>query len=754
MFEGSTTAKIIFVSDFQRSDEVFERVSLSEARKTYIVNALNRAGVPESDYAFTLIWPTMPKDLNPRNLSDEQRVLGQLACKKLINDSSANVIVPLGEYALNFITGLEDINKQKCSILQVKAEFGAKKAIPLPHPEHIQKVREDQAYLSFGCQRLAKEKESSLLSVPDRKFLLSLDLTFEEILSYLEDKVLSASEIAIDVETGRGQVNTHGFAISPTEAIAVDVSPASYAASKYHKLWSVIAKILESDVPKIAQNAIYESQWASRYGIDLRNVSFDTMWAMKMLHPSLEKGLDNVGRIYTEYPYWKDDHSGWNNVRNWRSHLKYNCCDTTGTFAAKVNMQADLKHRKLDGMFSEYMSKLFPRCQDMSNYGILVNENRLKAVKTDIERDLAEATGKLDALTEHKFGRKINPNSPKQVKEVLKELKIKIPTSKGKETIAKDALIRLRKTHPKEDFLINLIQVNKLSSQLDTYFNFSYDSDNRARFSVDAFHNEFGEWNSGTNPFGSGFSMDDVPKKTREFLVADEGCDLLQLSFHWAEVRYLAFDSGDSRLMDMVSKHYSPFKFIASQMFRKQVDLLHDLSIECRIAEQAIYASAYGTSARAFATECMGRFGFSMSETEARRYMQIVTENFAGLIKRQFRIQDQIKRSRTLTNGLGRTITYYDRLNEDLFKKAYQWGFRSTKADILNHLTAYCENAQILVRNNDILLIQVEDASFAYEIIDKVESMEWHPEIKNIYGSLMLPVRFKIGKTWGGLKDV
>lgn len=754
MYEGSPTAKIIFVSDYQRPDAKAEGATLSEYHKAFITSAMNRSGIPESDYAFAIMYPLCPKGGDLKNLSIEDRVLGQLACKKFINDSSANVIVPLGEHALNFITGLDNVHKQKCSILQVKAEFGAKKAIPLPHPEHIQKVREDQAYYSLGCQRLREEKESSLISIPNRKFLLSLDLPFEKIISYLEDVVLNAPELSIDVETGRGVVNTHGFAISHTEAIAIDVLPSTYKPIEFYKLWSVIARIMKSDIPKIAQNGLYECQWASLYGIEVKNISFDTMWAMKLLHPSLDKGLDNAGRIYTRFPYWKDDHSDWNNVRNWRDHLTYNGKDTTGQFAAKINMVKDLEQRGLMPLFKSYMGNLFPQAQRMTNRGLVVDEQRLSVLKADLERSLKSRYESLDKDTEHILGRKINPNSPKQVKDALKEIKIRIPTSKGKETIAKDALVKLRKTYPKSPFLVDLIEINKLSNQLETYFNFKYDKDKRIRFSLDAVHNEFGEWNSSKNPFDSGFSIDEVPKLTRNILVADEGYELLQLNLHWPEMRYLAYDSGDQKMIKMIQEFKNIPVHIASQIFRKFDSFIHEKSLEARVAEKTIQACAYAMSPRAFATKCMGELGFGMTEIEARRYIQIVAENFPNLIKRQFKIQDQIKRSRTITNLLGRSITYYDRLNDDLFKKAYQWGYRSLKADILNHLMAGFKNDNVVVRNNELVLIQVlEDSPHKYDYIMDLDG-KWHPEIKTIYGELVFPVRFKIGKSWGGVKDV
>jgi DNA polymerase I-like protein with 3'-5' exonuclease and polymerase domains len=751
MLEGSLSGiKILFVSDFLRPDENALGVVLNDQRKSLIVNALNRAGVPESDYAFTVMYPFMPPGLNLSNVNEDQRVLARIACKKIINDSGANVIVPLGEHALNFITGLENINKQHCSILKVKAEFGDRKAIPLLHPEYVQRDYASQAYISFGCQRIKAESHSKNLELPDRKFLLSLDLSFEQIVDYLENKVLKAPELSIDVETGRGLVNTHGFAISPKEAIAIDVLPSSYTPAQYHKLWSLIAKVLESDIPKLAQNALYESQWASLYGIRLQNVSFETMWAMKLLHPTLDKGLDNVGRIYTRQPYWKDDHSDWNNVRNWRDHLSYNCKDTCGTFEAKINMQADLEQRGLMPMFQNYM-KLFQKAQKMTNEGLKISSELLEAARKDTERDIEQIQARFDEQTQKRLDRKVNINSPKQIKEMLKEIGIKIPTKAGSETVNKEALAKLRKSNPKEELLKDLVKLSKLNSELDSYFNFNFDQDGRVRFSLDAVYNEFGEWGSSKNPFGSGFDLEMLPRKTKSCIVADEGCEFVEIRLNNFEQEYLALDSGDSRMIRLISAGDSISAHLAASLFNKAVGIINPRSAEFRIASMVLSEAAYGVSARALATKLMAFHDKYVSEVEAKRFIGIVFELFPGLRKRQERIQYSIRTTRRLKNLLGREIVFYDRINDDLFKKAYQWGFRSLQADVLNNLITSAD-LPVVALNSRSVLVQAGSLEEAYEIISKCSS--WQLIVKTQFGACYPVPRFRMGTVWGGLKDV
>src|SRR5690606_22774248 len=114
------------------------------------------------------------------------------------------------------------------------------------------------------------------------------------------------------------------------------------------------------------QNGIYERLFCSAYGFYINNFTHDTMSAMKFLWPELEKGLDNVGRIYTNEPYWKDDgkvhteegaRKDWANIKDWNAHLLYNCCDTANTLEAAFNQRADMKSRGTLDLYDNYVAK-------------------------------------------------------------------------------------------------------------------------------------------------------------------------------------------------------------------------------------------------------------------------------------------------------------------------------------------------------------------------------------------------------------
>jgi DNA polymerase I-like protein with 3'-5' exonuclease and polymerase domains len=182
----------------------------------------------------------------------------------------------------------------------------------------------------MAMQRAADFARTPHTATPER-FLLNPGI--EETLTVL-DRIKTEPEIAIDVETGYGQINTVGFAWSPSDAIAINVLPDRCGDTAYHELWRKIASVLRSPALKIFQNFMYDTSYFSAYGIRTEGEIYDTMHAMKVLWPELDSNLGNVGRIYTKRIYWKDDgkveheegkKKDWGNVRDWGKHYAYNC---------------------------------------------------------------------------------------------------------------------------------------------------------------------------------------------------------------------------------------------------------------------------------------------------------------------------------------------------------------------------------------------------------------------------------------------
>lgn len=751
--------RILFITDYPQVADWAAKLPLAPHKYDVIKNAMDRAGIPEYEYEVISIHNQPPLNYNFSKYTPEERAEAKHHCAQVILDSPAKCLVPLGDYALEFITGYKSIQKYHCSILKAKAEFGSKLAIPMLHPEYVLRAFYDSAYVAFGAMRIKEELayfEAHGHRKDDRKFLTSLHMTRDEQISYLEDVVLKTTEpLSVDIETGRGVINTFGVAISPNEAIAIQCEPYGDEES-FHKLWQVLAKVWSSDIPKIAQNALFEYQWASKYGIRLNNVVFDTMWCMKFLHPALDKGLDNVGRLYTKLPYWKDDHSDWNNIRNWEQHLIYNCKDTAGTYEAYLNMQKALKDRGMDKLFHSYVMRFMPLIQEMCSRGMTLDEKRLAEMQEDVQRNIQARYESFNRQCLAEVKREINPRSPKQMKELFKELKISIPTKKGKESLDKNALVKLRRKYPDQLIIADLIDISKLNKEQSSYLNFSYDKDKKIRYSLDGVGTSTGRWAGYADPFGHGFNPQTVPKKVRNCVVAEEGKILIQVDLAQAESRYVAFEAPEPKLMEMLANKQDVHKYVASKIFNKHEAMVS--KTERQLGKKSGHSANYGVGPRTFAEACLTEMGIVLTEQEAKRIIQGYYEVFPGIVKRQQNIQAQIRRNRTLTTPLGRSQTWYDRVSDSVFREAYAYAPQSTIPDITNHLMLFLrdtfEELEFIVQVHDSLLMQIEEGR-EYEVIEAARDYQaWHPKITLAGGDLVIPIDAETGTRWGSLKGV
>ncbi len=695
-------AKILFINDFPRNNNNYEE--LGESQKEILINALNAAGILASDYCFISIHNSKPAGGKLSGFSRDEKLIAQGKTKLLILESKANVIVPLGEYALGFLTGLQGIYKQHLSVLSAKAEFGFKKVIPFLHPETVIKSYADVAYIRYGCVKLKREMMSAALNIPERKFLLSLDLSPDEQIAYLESILKNASEVSTDVETSKAGINTIGFAISPTEAISVQTEQAIPPESK-EKIWELVSAIWKSEnIGKIAQNALFEATWAHHYKTSLNNVTFDTMMAMRFLHPTLERGLDNVGRIYTPFPYWKDDHSDWNNIRNWRDHLSYNCKDTTGQFAAAIKMREALGSRL--NYFNQVIMKNYELSKDMMIHGIKLDLDKVSELKIKAEEEVKILKADFSLQCKQLLNKEINLNSPKQVKELLKAVGVKLPTVGGKETSSKSALLKLRTKYPKVHIIKDIIRIDDLVQKNEEYLNFNFDEDQRVRCSFDSSHSEDGVWHGRKTIFDTGFDLTKTPSVVRQCLIADEGKTLFEIKVDQPEIRFLAIDSLDEKMNELIQKRESLGKYIAARFYNKTEEFINPA--QERLGFIAIKSSAYFESPRQFIEKAFARSQISLNPIEAKRIMDLVLQEFPGIRKRIDKVKKQLYSTRTISYR-DHQITYYDRINDSLLRKALAWAPNNYAQRRTLHFALavkYSSQMQILALGKEFCLVQ------------------------------------------------
>jgi DNA polymerase I len=748
--QGDINAPIMFLTDTLGVNCRAEGKVFSEYLGAPLYNALSKAGIRERDYGMVYY-------------------ANQVELKQVIASSSCHIVVPLGEQPLRDVTGLVGISKWQCSVVTTTAELGGRKCLPLYHPEHIMKFWSDHVFLVLGCQKLLWEKHTKRMLVPERTFHTNLNVN--DAIRFLHEEVLTASVIGVDFEFSQGQINTVGFAVSRTEAIAIKTLSDDFTLLEHHALWCAIAEVLESNVPKVIQHAATEVTWAARYGIQINNIIHDTMWAMKFLYPEFDKGLDNVGRFFTPFPYWKDDNDSWTNIRDWQRHLTYNCKDTTATLWAYQEQKQELKARKLDKLFNNFVMKFQPVIQEMCVTGLGLNPHAVLKLKEETERDRDNFQRIIDQECQLKLSRTINPRSPKQLKDALQEMGMVLPKKKAKGqdeakiSTDKKSLVKLRRKHPEEHILPALIGLSAANKKLSSYVDFSYDQQtNRVYYTLDGCGTETGRWAGYGASWGDGFNPQTVPKSIRKVFVADPGTIFVQIDLKQAESRYVAWDGPDAKFMELLESGQDIHRYVAGQIFKKPEQLVTDM--QRQLGKKAGHASNYGTGPRTFAEMALTEMNYFLEESEAKDILEGYMRAFPGVRRRQERIKKELYQQRMLCTPLGRERHFYGRMDDGTFREAFAYCPQSTIPDITNCLMlklwdnreyiglSYDEGGRFLLQVHDSLLLQCKPQRLG-ELIEFVRDIDqWHPRIELSGGRLRIPTDIEYGNDWKNMTKI
>ncbi len=689
--------------------------------------------------------------------------------------AKASVAVPLDEKSLRALTGFSSLDKWHLSPLDALSEFPFRKVIPSYGVVRIKAQWELGLYLELALIRAREEHTTNEYTRKTKNFRLNPSL--EETLCILQG-ISSEPHLSVDIETGRGQINTVGFAWSKHDAVAIGVLPDRCSPAAYFELWSAIARLLESDSRKICQGGIYERLYFARYGIHMRNLWHDTMVAQKFLWPELDKGLDNVGRLYTREPYWKDDgkvvsseggKKDWGNVRDWVRHYDYNAKDTSGTYEACFNQREDLRARGQLELFDSYIMPRFPCVEEMCLRGLPLDSELQKKFISEYEARSSEIIKGLS--------QEINPRSWQQRLKLLKDKGYKIPTSSKKQKdgsrVSKEstdalALKKLRIKHPDDRDLSILLENAKLEKELSSYLRVRTDPlDGNVRFTLALDSTETARWASYTDPWDRGFNAQTTTKKAKKMLRWPLPDRLfLQVDLKQAESRFVAYDSCDANLISALT---DPARDIHSEVAAEifgcsvaQVRAEHKAgdSSKRQLGKKSGHGANYSMAATTFQESCLKELDLVIDKKFAEKTLEAYHALFPGVRRWHARIRETVYRERCLKTPTGRVRYFYGRTNDNTFREAYAYRPQSTVPDIVNHLMLKLRDARTENKFDFWFHLQCHDSLTLSCAPDALESIAafcldttlWHPEIILPAGRLVIPTSIEFGQCLGELQ--
>lgn len=530
---GPRNAKLAVVGMAPAREEVRQGVPFVGESGRILNEALSHFGLSREDVFVTNILDhpipyldsvyNSPRDVLERNVA---RLRDELEMVK------PNVVLLCGGDPLRAVDGLSGITKWRGSILPSTLVPGLKTVATL-HPANF--VRGQWKWLPvfkyIDVARAVAESGFPEIQLPIRSCITGP--SFNTVRDYLHTLASEGKPVSFDIETTSDwiEISCVGFGNRIDEAICIPFTrggtSAYWTLEEEIEVWRMIADLLQSGLPLIAQNASFEWLHFWQYGIYPSNLWMDTMTAHHCLYPDFGgtedifgkrqdpdnpgHGLAFINSQYTRTPYYKDDGRNWRPEHGDHAYWRYNCHDVMVTLDAALQMDGELRRKGLREFYDEYYLRPFWHAIRMEWDGVTINTT----LRDEARIQLQARSEELDKLITSTLGYELNVNSPKQMKKLLYEEKgygIRKHPKTGKPTADKAALSYY--ASKKGDIVLEyILEKRQILDLIGDILNQKLDSNNRIHTHYKIGGTNGARWSSSRSILGGGTNLQNVPRE-------------------------------------------------------------------------------------------------------------------------------------------------------------------------------------------------------------------------------------------------
>jgi len=769
--EGDKNSKIAIIGEAPGSQEAFQQRPFVGPAGSVLATCLHAAGLIRSECYLTNLFPHRIIKKKRQNKADIYHTNGELLWhadkgfteqgQEYIQDLrnelltlSANVFVPLGNAALEAVTGKKGIYKQRGSILDNLLVDG-KKAIPTIHPAATLYGGDYLAryYIIFDLIRIKKEQAFQAKNLPDQN--LFINPTLSEVLSYIAMLKEQGFRVNYDIEIINQEISAISLATNQLFSISIPFDT-RWTVEEEVEIWNAIQDLFEdSNIPKVNQNISFDNDaLLATNGIIVKGKLDDPMTACGIIYPDFPKGLDFLTSIYTRVPYYKDEGKIWfkGMGTDIDAFYRYSAQDSACSIEAMNKLDEELDSKGYRDVYEETI-KLYEPLAAMMYRGINVDRRALMRTKNKLETERDAKQEELNTLC--KF--ELNVKSSKQkIKYFYTDMGIKPFMNKGRKSTDEKAMVKLAtgtKTRPAIPEAQLVVDITKIRSVLEKYMNIQFDPDGRLRCQVNPRGTTTGRISTGKKiRTNTGANMQNLTQEFKSFLKADPGYTLLEFDKVQGEWVVVAYYSGDARMINVVEKkldaHATTGKLITGlddipliQAEAEQLqhetnpDIIEDVRqkwfseiIKWRAkgnyiprnmtirqcGKRSNHGCNYGMGYKRSARE------WEIPEHEAKQILPLYHKAYPGVENGfQAGIIRSLSKDRTVTNCFGRkreflNKIYWTQKNSKVFEQAFGFLPQSTVADLINKAmiatyedtTGGMQYLEMLMQVHDSILFQ------------------------------------------------
>lgn len=514
------------------------------------------------------------------------------------------------------------------------------------------------------------------------------------------------------------------------------------------------------NIEKIGQNIKYDLKVLANYGVEVKGKLFDTMIAHYLINPDMRHNMDVLSETYLQYSPKSIEtligKKGKNQLSMRQVALEdikeYAVEDADVTYQLKEHFQPILERVGTKKLFDEIEIPLVQVLADMEREGVNLDEEFLKTMSIDMQKEIDEFENRIY----EQAGEKFNLASPKQLGDILFE-KLQIGGTKQKKTktgqyaTGEEVLSYLANEHQIVRDILEWRQLVKLKS---TYVDALPTQVDKKTGRV---HTDYMQTVAATGRLSSNNpNLQNIPIRTergrqirKAFIARDENYTLLSADYSQIELRIIAALSGEDNMIAAFQNNEDIHRSTAAKVFNINPE---EVTKEQRSNAKTVnFGIIYGVSA----------FGLSNQTSLSRKESaELIDAYYKTYPKLKSFIQNQIDFARE--NGYVETISGRRRYLKDINsanavvrggaeRNAVNAPIQGSAADIIKlaminiHKRLKNENwkSKMLLQVHDELVFDIHNSE-----IQKIQPMIKH-EMENAFKMIVpLEVEIGLGKDW------
>ena len=552
------------------------------------------------------------------------------------------------------------------------------------------------------------------------------------------------------------------FATQPGRAWYVPVGHREGSQLPIEEVLARVKPLMEDpELAKSAHNATFDMMVLANYGINVRNVDFDTMVAAHLLSRS-QLGLKNLSLDVLGIEMQPITDLIGRGARQ-KTFDQVSIEDAITYAAADADMTARLRGRleplienqdKLPALMNDIEMPLVPVLVQMQRQGIKLDEGMLH----EMSRDLNEQMQRTELELYETIGHSVNINSPQQLSDLLFN-ELGLPktrrTRTGYSTDA-NALENMKGLHPVVDKILEFRQVSKLkSTYVDTLPELIDPDTGRIHTSYNQVGSATGRMSSSDPNLQNIPIRTEVGRQVRSAFIAEGAPEwvLFSADYSQIELRVLAHLSQDPELLEAFRRGEDIHAATASLM--NEVPINEVTSDQRRIAKVLNFGVIYGLSAHGISQQT----GFSRED--GARFIETYFNNYPRIAGYLEEVKARARETQYVETLCGRR-RYIPDVNASNFnvrhaaeRMAINMPIQGTAADIMKlamirvHDRLQQENlqARMLLQVHDELVFEVPRAE-----MDDLQALVFDEMPAAMDLDVTLKVEAKWGESWGDME--